>query len=311
MRQFLVGLCLFGAAVFVTSNVVIDEPEDKLGLGIGLGGINLTLNIPNLSLGISLDVLIDLPTILGILNTPVDPSTVSSCSTSDIRGGRVGEAHPRNVKVASSAKWYAMGDGTYFMAVVMDPTLTDAETKVIYAGMYMISSKTCLKFYLYNEADLVGYDYVKIQKSNSGCYSSTLGRAGNGRQIVNLQPTDSQGRTCMIAAIAAHELLHAIGHAHMQNAPGRNNYVTIVWANIPTDTNTRYQFQEVSSSEFSTLGFSYDYGSVMHYGRYDFTANGGETIHALQGDPNAIGQRKEVSTIDAQKVQKQYGCTTV
>ncbi len=37
-------------------------------------------------------------------------------------------------------------------------------------------------------------------------------------------------------------------------------------------------FRKVSFSEATTLGVEYDYGSLMHYGRFAFSVNGNATI---------------------------------
>lgn len=48
----------------------------------------------------------------------------------------------------------------------------------------------------------------------------------------------------------------------------------------------------------------YDYGSLMHYGRYDFSVNGQPTITTRQ--PARIGQRDGLSKVDWQHLQRAY-----
>ena len=48
----------------------------------------------------------------------------------------------------------------------------------------------------------------------------------------------------------------------------------------------------------------YDYGSIMHYGAYDFSSNGLKTIRTLR--PARIGQRDGLSMTDWRHLQKVY-----
>lgn len=75
-------------------------------------------------------------------------------------------------------------------------------------------------------------------------------------------------------AIMAHELGHVLGYWHEQARADRDNYVTILGGNIcqnccsgdPCD----FQFQ----IQDDALNYGpYDFDSVMHYGRCDFSAN--------------------------------------
>ena len=57
----------------------------------------------------------------------------------------------------------------------------------------------------------------------------------------------------------------------------------------------------------STLGFPYDYGSIMHYRRSSFSKNGLDTI--TPKDPRAnIGQRRGLSKIDIAQLKTMYNC---
>ena len=53
-----------------------------------------------------------------------------------------------------------------------------------------------------------------------------------------------------------------------------------------------------------TGGLPYDYGSVMHYGAYDFSRNGKPTITPRW--PVSIGQRNGLTTIDWKHVKRAY-----
>ena len=59
-----------------------------------------------------------------------------------------------------------------------------------------------------------------------------------------------------------------------------------------------------------TLNTPYDYGSVMHYGKYFFTQNGLPTIEPLQANVT-IGQRQNLSSIDILEVRLIYNCSAL
>jgi astacin len=279
----------------------------SLGIGIG-GGIEIGLHLPDLSLGKPVSMLISLELALEILAKPYEPENgIAGCGAGN--HSREAESHLRNGLSQGNNLWYKNTDGTWFVAIVMDPAFTQDEVNTVYAGMIDIQNKSCMRFYIYNEADLAGFDYVYVQRGSyqSGCYSNYIGRGHVGKQIVNLEARwcDTCG-FCIWSGIVSHELLHAIGFAHQQNTPGRDSYVTINWGNIRSGYSS--QFEEVSGSSYSSFGAPYDYGSIMHYGRTAFSANGQDTITTKNGA--AIGQRDGLSNYDGFKVNKMHSCPT-
>ena len=64
-------------------------------------------------------------------------------------------------------------------------------------------------------------DYVEIQSQDGGCYSS-IGRSGDGKQVINLKSAAFSGDgTCMTTGTIIHELIHAWGFWHEQTRPDR------------------------------------------------------------------------------------------
>ena len=55
-----------------------------------------------------------------------------------------------------------------------------------------------------------------------------------------------------------------------------------------------------------TKGLPYDYGSIMHYGLYDFSKNGKETISILETTKKKVGQREHLSDDDIQWLYEFY-----
>lgn len=126
------------------------------------------------------------------------------------------------------------------------------------------------------------------------------------------------GRGCEHRGIVQHEILHALGRAHEQSRPDRNNYVIINENNIRRGTFYNILLVLVINNNKISLvehrhnfnihrtdtSLPYDYGSVMHYGAYDFSSNGLPTIRTRQ--PASIGQRYGLSAMDWRHLQRAY-----
>uniref|UniRef100_A0A3Q2VU81 Metalloendopeptidase n=1 Tax=Haplochromis burtoni TaxID=8153 RepID=A0A3Q2VU81_HAPBU len=136
---------------------------------------------------------------------------------------------------------------------------------------------------------------------NFRCWSY-IGRIfSNGQEL-------SIGIGCGYIAIVEHEFLHALGFYHEQSRYDRDDYVTINFENILEGL---HNFRIVGSDESTTHGVPYDYLSVMHYGKDDFTNGNGSTI--ITKDPkfqNLIGQRVEMSARDVQELNLLYKCSS-
>lgn len=69
-----------------------------------------------------------------------------------------------------------------------------------------------------------------------------------------------------------------------------------------------YNFNKYSHGSIDNLKMNYDYGSVMHYGKYGFSTNGKPTLQAV-GDVNKeIGQRNGLSATDKLELNALYDC---
>ncbi|XP_041843202.1 meprin A subunit beta-like isoform X2 [Melanotaenia boesemani] len=168
---------------------------------------------------------------------------------------------------------------------------------VILKAFEQFRVKTCIDFKLRDSEDY----YISVQKLN-GCFSY-IGRVQtNGQQL-------SIGRGCDTISIVEHEFLHALGFYHEQSRYDRDDYVTIVFSNILQGYENN--FQKASSEESTTHGVPYDYWSVMHYGKNDFTNGNGSTI--ITKDPkfqDVIGQRMEMSNSDVTELNLLYQCNS-
>ncbi|CAG5074958.1 Similar to nas-13: Zinc metalloproteinase nas-13 (Caenorhabditis elegans), partial [Cotesia congregata] len=137
---------------------------------------------------------------------------------------------------------------------------------------------------------------IPLTAGNTGCWSS-VGRLG-GRQDVNLQVPG-----CVVKkGTVIHELMHAVGFIHEQTS-------TINFVKVGKDTTDHF-------------GVKYDFGSVMHYSKNAFSANGQATIIPKEtnggffgafddlfgGTKPSLGQREGFSKQDIRKIRKMYNC---
>ncbi|KAM4609467.1 hatching enzyme 1.2 [Polymixia lowei] len=190
--------------------------------------------------------------------------------------------------------WPKSIDGFVYVPFMMSPLYDDMERITIETGMQDIAAGTCIKFVpRTHEAS-----FLDIQP-RYGCWSF-LGQTG-GSQVLSLQ---SPG--CMWSGVASHEFMHALGFVHEQSRSDRDRYVNIVWKNIMPDRIHNFKRQVTNN-----LNTAYDYSSVMHYGRYAFSEDGGPTIIPKPDPYIPIGQRDGPSPLDLHKINILYNCGSV
>jgi len=139
-------------------------------------------------------------------------------------------------------------------------------------------------------------DYIVFQESDVACWSY-VGKIG-GAQPINVHSL------CGFGA-AVHEICHAAGMWHEQSRNDRDTYVTINTANIQSGYGSNFD----KYGAWGTEAGAYDYGSIMHYGAFAFTANGMPTI-SIKSPPAApgtsIGQRSGLSGGDVAALNTIY-----
>ena len=135
------------------------------------------------------------------------------------------------------------------------------------------------------------HNYINFVRSG-GC-SSWLGMKG-GKQDINLGDNCSVGNTI-------HEIGHALGLFHEQSAPNRDQHIEIRWENI--EEHAKHNFEKATWQEAGVFG-PYDYGSIMHYGKFAFSKNNQPTI--IPKIDAEIGQRRALSHVDIQGINAMY-----
>jgi Astacin (Peptidase family M12A) len=173
-------------------------------------------------------------------------------------------------------------------------TSAAADKSIVLLAFRELEAKTCVRFV----ERTTQADYVEIY-NGAGC-SSSLGRIG-GKQQISMSKNG-----CITKGTVMHEIIHALGYAHMQNHIDRDNFVRVNFINIIL--NKRSNFEKVSSSAYGNFGTAYDYLSVMHYRRDAFSRNGKDTIVPLDAKYlNVIGSA-ELSAGDVARIKNMYKC---
>lgn len=166
-------------------------------------------------------------------------------------------------------------------------------------AMEDIESASCVRFVPFDE--LLHEDYLTIKGSEPGCFSM-VGRQG-GEQILNLQPNLLE-KGCFRRFTIVHELLHLLGFFHMQSASNRDEYIDVLWENINPETTGN--FDKYGADMITGFGVEYDYGSVMHYSGKAFSIDGSPTLVPRFSTEEELGQRKQISDKDVEKLNQMY-----
>ena len=177
------------------------------------------------------------------------------------------------------------------MPYTIDNSLPSTNKQRINDAMKHWKDKAGMKFVQRtNQANYVHF------KPASGCWSY-VGMRGN-KQDIGLASGCGFGAT-------VHEIGHAWGFWHEQSREDRDRYIKILWQNITSGREHNFN-QHVSDGD--DIG-PYDYGSIMHYGRYAFSKNGKPTIESIPPG-KTLGQRNGLSNYDIAAIKSIYNCKT-
>ncbi|CAF0960666.1 unnamed protein product [Adineta steineri] len=161
-------------------------------------------------------------------------------------------------------------------------------------NLVAINNSRCIQFRPKVSGDLY---YLKIQ--NGADCRSMIGQIGGGLMLAYPLCFDD-GRTF-------HELLHTLGFYHEQSRSDRDSYVRLYPENMQTGMDQQYLVYNNPVAD--TFNSPYDYASVMHYGRYDYSKNNLSTMEPIQSNIK-IGQRYNLSNGDIQLIRRYYNCSS-
>ncbi|XP_053550175.1 high choriolytic enzyme 2-like [Bombina bombina] len=189
--------------------------------------------------------------------------------------------------------WPKSEDGFVYIPYTISQTYSKMQQASFTTAFNDFARYTCIRFIPRASQT----DYISFESLN-GCWS-TIGRNG-GSQTVSV---DKAG--CMWVGIIEHEISHSLGLHHEHVRGDRDQYVTVQWSNIADGYSGNFAVTETYNKELTP----YDYGSIMHYGRTAFSANGiSPTLVATPDDTVAFGQEDMFSEMDIKKLNLLYQC---
>ncbi|XP_055349150.1 uncharacterized protein LOC129596021 [Paramacrobiotus metropolitanus] len=142
-------------------------------------------------------------------------------------------------------------------------------------------------------------DYVQFVRSKE-C-SSYIGRQTSGRQLIRLAPACASD-----PGDIQHEAMHALGFCHEMSRPDRDQYIKVIYENIPQENWHNF---EIRVRNTRTFGLPYDYASIMHYPIFAFSKDTTKpTIIPTKKPAQCIGQKYGISYLDVLKIKIAYGC---
>jgi len=171
---------------------------------------------------------------------------------------------------------------------LIDRSLSEDKRTSILDAIKEFEKKTPVRFTQANGND----KNLLMFRAGDGCRSS-LGMIG-GMQYILL------GERCSYGAVL-HEIGHALGFVHEHNRDIRDSYVSVNLQNVQQGKERNF-YKHPSGHPVTD---SYCYSSIMHYSQHAFAiAPGYKTIEVKS--TSKIGQRKNLSSCDADRVRQLY-----
>ncbi|XP_039298909.1 meprin A subunit beta isoform X2 [Nilaparvata lugens] len=174
------------------------------------------------------------------------------------------------------------------------------QCEILMKAMDHYHLKSCIRFKEWSGEP--NYVQIFFNTNNSGACWSSVGRLGEGEQLLSL------GQRCWYFGIVVHELGHAIGFWHEMNRPDRDDWIVIYWKNIIKGFDSA--FVKHDSNSVTMMDEQFDYHSIMMYDEYAFSKDGRTpTLQARTGEEiGPIWRKKGLSPSDVRRLHKLYQC---
>ncbi|XP_023223900.1 bone morphogenetic protein 1-like isoform X1 [Centruroides sculpturatus] len=181
----------------------------------------------------------------------------------------------------------------------ISPNISESLRRTIRTAIRKWESVTCLRFVLADET-IHEYSVYFENEGECGC-CSYVGKYGRKQEITLMEDG------CNLISTVLHEIGHAIGFHHEQMRPDREKYIKVLYEHI--EEAYADQYEKLSEEDIDTLGFTYDFDSIMHYAS-DYFSSGGETMAIIN---NHTGmplneERHFLSRLDIAIANKLYSC---
>lgn len=157
----------------------------------------------------------------------------------------------------------------------------------------------------------VGFHYalkILVMSTSSGCWTRPLGYP-----VVYHRDTEINLGWCSgerEVGNMIHELGHALGMAHEQTRPDRDQFVHIDAQNLTPTGQKQFAVDHKAYMGSERSGFEpYDYGSLMHYPASAVM----KTLPIVNGHgvhDGEVGQRQGLSRLDVRQLRNMYMCDT-
>ncbi|OWA52338.1 putative Zinc metalloproteinase nas-7 [Hypsibius exemplaris] len=197
--------------------------------------------------------------------------------------------NPNDEKYATDGRPWDQGIVPFDFAV---DHFTREQQSFIRDSLQKMEANTCLQFTPVRE----GASYILFAFGNDG--SSFFGHTNEPQQVIYLD----ENSFCAVGEVQ-HLVMHALGFGHEQSREDRDNYIDIVWQNIPSGFEIMF-----NKYKGRTFNLPYDYKSIMHYAHNEFSREPYNAPTILPKSTAAIGNRKELSEIDIQRINALYPC---
>nr|CCR26658.1 metalloproteinase [Teladorsagia circumcincta] len=167
--------------------------------------------------------------------------------------------------------------------------------KVFEMGTKQWEEATCIDFK--EDKEKKAENSIILIKED-GCWSY-VGQVG-GEQPLSL------GDGCEQVGIATHELGHALGLFHTMSRYDRDDFITVVLENVVEGFVDQYIKETPQTT--TNYGFTYDYGSIMHYGASSASHNNKPTMVANDTRYQESMGSQIISFIDKSMINDHYNC---